>query len=498
MPTLTDADIAKAEAAPLTDSDIQAHESGMPQNWKDQLGDFGTHTWNMLKGVVTSPIQIATHPIDTAAALLHDTADEIGKGREAWSKGNYDQALEHFKYAAPVAGPILRQMREETDKGQYGAAAGDITGFVLGGKAMEAIPKVGAAAANLPSKAAELATRPGLKETMTGTAQVLGGTAGVFSGYPPAMAGGGAAILRGLENLSKGRSIAAAEAAPATEFLKRLNLSEAEYRALPADGKAQIQELVTRMAAPVRSTPPPAQDLGPIDLGPQHPPGPTPAQMVENDLAARRAAAAAPRPTTQRVPLWQQQQAAPAAAPPEAAPAPSMPVALPSGRVPGKPTLAGQDPGFIYDERGQPLMRRGTAPPGEAELPEAWKPQSEALIAKNPPPEAYESTYQARRARVLGEHLFDKGITVEQAMRIKPESLTDTEWETLLGKDPDTGEQYHAPSDVTLKQAVVNLQHLNRMARGNLIGATVTLKNGKTGIVKAMNPDGGFEYEELP
>lgn len=482
----------------------------------DQLAGIGRSLRNQAKGT----FDMLTSLVDPhmgqkiGDAVIDAQVEQWHKAKSEYAQGNYGNALRRGLAAVtPFVGPLIEHTAEKATSGQPGAiaeAATDVAAPYLLIKAAEHAPEVGQAisdtvggavnaAKGALSKVVEIGKRPGLKETATGTAQVLGGTAGVFSGYPPAMAGGGAAILRGLENISKGRALAASEAAPAAEFLDRLNMSPEEFRALPADGKAQIQELVTQMASP-RGTPPPPADFKPSVGTPELAeqiarekamPGRTPSQMVADELAARRVPA--PRPTTQRVPLWQQQQAGPAAPPSEAAPTPSMPVQLPSGRIPGRPNLVGQDPGFIYDEHGQPLMRRGTEPPGEA--PTAVP---EAPIAKNPPPEAYESTYQARRARVLGEHLFDKGITVEQAMRIKPESLTDSEWETLLGKDPDTGEQYHAPSDVTLKQAVVNLQHLNRMARGNLIGATVTLKNGKAGIVKAMQPDGGFEYEELP
>jgi hypothetical protein len=113
-----------------------------PKSFSDHLGDFAGHTWDALTGAVTGPVKAVLHPIDTVSAILRDAADEIGKGKEAYEKGDYDRAAEHFKYALPVAGPLLRQMRQETDAGDYGAALGDITGFVAGGKMLHAAPAV--------------------------------------------------------------------------------------------------------------------------------------------------------------------------------------------------------------------------------------------------------------------------------------------------------------------------------------------------------------------
>lgn len=168
-------------AAPVGKALFNDPPAAAPKSFTDHLGDFAGHTWDALTGTVSGTVNTVLHPIDTASAILRDAADEIGKGKAAYEKGDYDRAAEHFKYALPVAGPLLRQMRQETDAGDYGSALGDITGTALGGKLLARLPEVpGAAKAAAPIVTA--AAKAGGKDIMVGGAKAAAGAALAKSG----------------------------------------------------------------------------------------------------------------------------------------------------------------------------------------------------------------------------------------------------------------------------------------------------------------------------
>lgn len=252
-----------------------------PKSFTDHLGDFAGHTWDALTGSVKGTAGAVMHPIDTASSILRDAADEIGKGKQAYEKGDYDRAAEHFKYALPVAGPLLRQMRQETDAGDYGAALGDITGTVLGGKLLARVPELpGAAkaAAALPAKAVEFARTPGNMDLVAGAAKVAGGTGalahGVITANPYTALGGGAAVIRGLENIGNGLEKRSASApapavAPIDPILDQIaqSTSGKKFAALDPAAQATVQkiaEAANKPAAPApTAAPPPPQPEAP-------------------------------------------------------------------------------------------------------------------------------------------------------------------------------------------------------------------------------------------
>jgi hypothetical protein len=152
-------------------------------------------------------------------------------------------------------------------------------------------------------------------------------------------------------------------------------------------------------------------------------------------------------------------------------------------------------------------------------MPEA-PPAPEVSSGIHPPSEAYERTFQAKRAEILanffrGEHPLSNGqkLSYEDVRAITPKHLEPVQWETILGKDPETGYQYRAPSQSTLDQAAVRVQHKYHMERNTQrdvgpqieavkglqdeprVGSTVTFKNGETGVIKSIGKDGTVEYE---
>ena len=247
--------------------DYGAHVTDQaPKSFTDQLGDFAGHTWEALKGTVTGPVSAAIHPIDTVSNILSDASAEVKKGKEAFDKGDYDRAAEHFKYALPVAGPLLRTMREETDAGQYGAALGDITGTVLGGKALAAIPHLpstGKVAGKLLDVVPEAVGDPALQNG-----------AGVIS--TPRLGN----LMKVMDRAKKARAAyqeaSGAESSIPPEILSRMGMTEADFKLLPKDAQASVSDLATRMQTASPSKPPPVFDrTGRVPTGnePQEPAG---------------------------------------------------------------------------------------------------------------------------------------------------------------------------------------------------------------------------------
>ena len=168
----------------FTPPPVESLQPEAPKSFTDQLGDFGSHAWDMIKGGA----QGLMHPIDSISSVLRNTSDSLDKAKEAYKNGDTGAALAHSKNAVPVLGPIAKQMREEGDKGDIGAEAGDLAGFMTLGKAGELIPKVPAAAGRVAEAAPGVATavseaaKAGGKDVAVGTGKVAAGTALVKAG----------------------------------------------------------------------------------------------------------------------------------------------------------------------------------------------------------------------------------------------------------------------------------------------------------------------------
>lgn len=290
-------DPSEVHSITVDPSEVSAfeHPSEAPKGFADQLGDFAGHTWEALKGTVTGPVHAALHPIDTVSNILQDAGAEVKKGKEAFDKGDYDRAAEHFKYALPVAGPLLRTMREETDAGNYGAALGDITGTVLGGKALGAIPKIPAGAAKVGAKALDV-----VPAAVGDTALQAG--AGILS--PRAKN-----IMIALDKMKKARA-AYQEAgvplpAPSATTLQRLGLTVEDFHSLPAEGQADVMDLEASMTTPRNTRPAPGPDYKPSVGTPELQAqiregnsGKSVAQVLSDELAANRKPEPGPVPDT--------------------------------------------------------------------------------------------------------------------------------------------------------------------------------------------------------
>lgn len=67
------------------------------------------------------------HPIDTAANIFLPADAPAQEAADAFNKGHYMKGAERTLEDVPLAGPILRQAREDYEKGDYGAMAGTAT-----------------------------------------------------------------------------------------------------------------------------------------------------------------------------------------------------------------------------------------------------------------------------------------------------------------------------------------------------------------------------------
>lgn len=107
----------------------------------------------------------------------------------------------------------------------------------------------------------------------------------------------------------------------------------------------------------------------------------------------------------------------------------------------------------------------------------------------HPPPEAFKKAFQGKRASVLADAMQKHGITYQESGGLKPEMLSDDQWETLLGKDPDTGVQYHKPSQETLDQARVLLSHKWSGARNSQASQAATALADEMNKPEAAAPE---------
>jgi len=120
------------------------------------LGAFARHTWaganplnigQMLpwpKALGGSGVDNPFNPVKDAEArkVVKDEADAL------WAQGNYPVAvLKYLESFTPYLGPMMAQQGDQLQKGQYAAAAGDLTGMYLGAKV---VPKVVGAALRSP------------------------------------------------------------------------------------------------------------------------------------------------------------------------------------------------------------------------------------------------------------------------------------------------------------------------------------------------------------
>lgn len=191
----------------LSASDIhQDIPEEAPSSWRKQLGDFGSHLWDMLKGAADPH-----NGINGAMKALDQTGTELTAAKDALKSGNYNRALYHTVRAVPVLGPLADQAQEEVSKGDVGAALGDTAGLLIANRGARAIPEAAAAIPEIPGKIADIAAKPGVRPIAAGAAEVAAAGPALYAGHPY-VAGG--AFLRGVQNIKAGLAARRAAAQP--------------------------------------------------------------------------------------------------------------------------------------------------------------------------------------------------------------------------------------------------------------------------------------------
>ena len=285
-PQLTDADIAKLDASqggrPLTDADIAVHDkTAKPQD----AGFWGTIIPDLMNAPGKLLDAVSGHPIDRLKEAVGESnagnATAWQQVKDAYGKGNYEEAFEHLLGVVPGVGPGINtgfnKMREpepgqpydETHGGKFGEGAANVIESVL--------PFMGEAPVGARTAADVTAgTVRGAYKGATETIPI--NRYGMKVNVPAPIAGAAAGgVVGGLSHIPMGGEIGAAVGA----------------------------------ATPI----------------------------VRGGIRGFRAAVEAARPQApigpRAVPIWEDLTAPTPSEPPQMAPA--QPVALPSGRIPGQP-----------------------------------------------------------------------------------------------------------------------------------------------------------------
>lgn len=337
-------------------------------------------------------------------------------------------------------------------KGDIAGAAGTLTGGYVAPAAIGAvIPKVAGAAgavARVPGKLVEMVKTPGGLTMAKGGVQAAGGAGALAGGHPFI---GGGLLVRGWENIVKGmeeRRAAQNAPPPILEDLAQ-SLKGKSFGSLSESEQTALRDISTKVReVKPPSGPPPAE--GPIDLGSPSPKSKTMRQLIDENILERKAQAAQAGPVDVQPQPAQSATARPGPTPEAFSGGPVLPD---SHLLPILDHQTGETVGFVKKPKAQAIAK---------ELAKEQVGSEEGGTIEgttHPPTKAYEATYQAKRAQVIADRLHEAGISYEEASALTPDHLKPAQWEAILGKDPQTGEQFHTPSQETLNQARVRLAH---------------------------------------
>jgi hypothetical protein len=79
------------------------------------------------KQIIPSAVQVASHPLDTASAIVQSSKDNLNKTVENLKAGNYEEALTSFARAMPILGPWAMGVKDDIDAGNNGRALARMT-----------------------------------------------------------------------------------------------------------------------------------------------------------------------------------------------------------------------------------------------------------------------------------------------------------------------------------------------------------------------------------
>lgn len=401
---------------------------------------------------------------------------EQGKAAlESWKKGNHaDAVAQGLAALTPILGPMSQQAAEKFNSGDIAGGMGTLTSMALPEILHEA-PGVIEATGDVVKAGVKAVTAPGVAQIVGGGAESVAGAA-MTPAHPIAgpslVVGGAARIKKGLEAFQAGKAARLAEE------------QAARGRELAAQHRAAPQRVPAWQVQPEAQ--PPAAAPAPVEVPAALPSGRTPGGIQNMRTAGQ------PTPEMLRqagIPLTAEEEALAQQVMAGTEPQPpAAPAAIEAPPIPGTGNAA------PIGAPGQPMQQPGISLPGgqaaavPPEVPglDAQRAFAEAMTgdpsggaipaaaSPHPPAEAFEGAYRAKRAQVLADHFHEHGLSYQDVADLKPGDLAPDQWEALLGKDPQTGSQFRAPSQATIDQARVFLAHKYAAARNPAAMAAAT------------------------
>lgn len=129
----------------------------------ENVGRFAKNAWEMVNplNIVKGLYHASTEPMETGAAILGQSGDQLVKSREALEQGRFTEAKGHFLGAIPVVGPIAVEAGEQIASGDVAGGLGKTVGILAPFGAAEAGARLGVRA--LPKQAATALERGAAK-----------------------------------------------------------------------------------------------------------------------------------------------------------------------------------------------------------------------------------------------------------------------------------------------------------------------------------------------
>lgn len=423
-------------------------------------------------------------------------------------KGDAGAAAWHLVGAVPFLGPMTQEMSNDLIEGKWP----EFLGHAAALKVMSNPESATRATEQVLTHPLETAAR-GVEAVRTGATKAGEAVKGAVSRIPPdlgarvggsvgtgigAYVGGapgaivGGEVGRGLGRSIFGPSKAAMELAAKLDDAAK-SLTGQKFSDLPPDRQALVRNLVAQSEQPAVGTPAAAAAQPTMPEAPLPPQGPpkTITQMLDEELAARRAArTAGGRGGEGRVPVWQNPELTrppvePAETPPQ--PAPSNLAAIAETPAEAPPPVATPQLNELVAAAQRLLQRRGGAPaavePAPAAPPEGAPPTAAPPAptvspevaeasrrfneaagtppeAEQPPARDFEAEKRNEKAVAFAKYLHGEGA---QAAHVADAIPLDNFWtQATQGVNQSGSRKWGAPSPATRPLIVAEMRKLEQ------------------------------------
>lgn len=483
------------------------------------------------------------HPIDLVSNIWKMGEPQRQEAKKLWDQGEYAKALERgIPGYVPLIGPLGDTVENDPDPVKSANALGQLLALKAGPKlaeaAVDAAPVAGAAlkagvkagGSDVAVGAAKIAGGAVLDEAgvpyhvgaamgaTQGVPQIIRGVVkGVKAGYqagkeaanppppevvstplpesrqiaaptaiitpPPSDTSG---VIPGwkptvLENETSPASATPAKAGPTLDEIAIPNWGK-PFTQLSEKDQAIVQKIAKGVSGQPESTSP-APAAGPverIDTGPESPKGKTIQDLLEEELASRRAQVAPSEPIK---------------------PAPVESKSPPSAWLPPEELDNAKTTGLPVEKhmanRAAMAQRFVEKIGGTQNLPtnqSEWARLADDLGERVPSKETQaQIEFGLNRRMVTKTETAGSEASTPSAVARNPKALKIAQKLQAEMESSGTTTKEVPSMPVSVKGTAADIKSVGPTVPG--IGATVTLKNGKTVIVKELHPDGTFDYE---